>query len=237
MKVVAINSSPNKGKGSTASILNPFLDGMKEAGAEVDVIYTYETNIKPCTGEFHCWKVKPGECIHSDDMDWILPKMKKADYWVFATPLYIFNMNGTMKVLIDRIIPTMLPFARMVNGHIRHGSRKDVNKGKIVLVSSAGWYHLDNFDFLVKYFQLLDEEWDREFAGALLRPHAHALYAKKDAAAEVFQAARDAGRQLVENGEISKDKLETISRPLLPFEHYRQAAMAGFKYAEGEKPN
>ena len=40
MKVIAINSSPNMDKGNTAAILNPFLDGMKEAGAEVELYFT-----------------------------------------------------------------------------------------------------------------------------------------------------------------------------------------------------
>lgn len=32
MKVLAINSSPRMDRGNTALILNPFLEGMKEAG-------------------------------------------------------------------------------------------------------------------------------------------------------------------------------------------------------------
>ena len=35
MKVVAIQGSPSMDKGMTALILNPFLEGMKGAGAEV----------------------------------------------------------------------------------------------------------------------------------------------------------------------------------------------------------
>jgi multimeric flavodoxin WrbA len=40
MKVLAINSSPRMGRGNTALILNPFLEGMKGAGAEVELFYT-----------------------------------------------------------------------------------------------------------------------------------------------------------------------------------------------------
>jgi multimeric flavodoxin WrbA len=32
MKALAINSSPRKGKGNTVLILDPFLEGVKEAG-------------------------------------------------------------------------------------------------------------------------------------------------------------------------------------------------------------
>jgi len=40
MRVIAINSSPNMDKGNTALILNPFLEGLKDAGAEVELFYT-----------------------------------------------------------------------------------------------------------------------------------------------------------------------------------------------------
>ncbi len=47
MKVLAINSSPKMDKGNTAMILNPFLEEMREAGAEVELFYTRKLNIKP----------------------------------------------------------------------------------------------------------------------------------------------------------------------------------------------
>ncbi len=40
MKVVAINGSPHGDTGNTALILNPFLEGMKAAGAKVMVFET-----------------------------------------------------------------------------------------------------------------------------------------------------------------------------------------------------
>jgi multimeric flavodoxin WrbA len=48
MKVIAINGSPKMDEGNTARILNPFLDGMKEAGAEIELFYTSKLKIKPC---------------------------------------------------------------------------------------------------------------------------------------------------------------------------------------------
>ena len=52
MKVIAVNASPRMDKGNTADILMPFLDGMREIGADVEVYYTKKLNIKPCQGEY-----------------------------------------------------------------------------------------------------------------------------------------------------------------------------------------
>ena len=69
IKVVAINGSPRMEKGNTAMILAPFIQGMTDAGADVELFYARRLNVKPCTGEMDCWYGKPGECIHKDDME------------------------------------------------------------------------------------------------------------------------------------------------------------------------
>jgi len=40
LKVLVINGSPRKSRGATAGILSHFVEGMKEAKAHVDVIYS-----------------------------------------------------------------------------------------------------------------------------------------------------------------------------------------------------
>ena len=67
MKVIAINSSPNMGKGNTALVLDPFLEGMRKAGAEVELFYTKKLKINPCQGEINCWVKTPGKCLQQDD--------------------------------------------------------------------------------------------------------------------------------------------------------------------------
>jgi multimeric flavodoxin WrbA len=54
MKVLAINSSPRMERGNTALILEPFLEGLSEGGAEVDLFYTRTLKIDPCLGCFSC---------------------------------------------------------------------------------------------------------------------------------------------------------------------------------------
>ncbi len=104
-------------KGNTATILNPFLEGMKEAGAEVELFYTSKLNIHPCTGEFNCWLKTPGECLHNDDMKMLYPKIAEADIMVFATPVYVDGVTGPMKNFIDRLLPGIHPFFELREDH------------------------------------------------------------------------------------------------------------------------
>jgi len=49
MKVIAINGSPRMGKGYTALLLTPFIQGMTDAGAEVKLFYPRRLKIKQKT--------------------------------------------------------------------------------------------------------------------------------------------------------------------------------------------
>ena len=53
MKVLAINSSLRKGGQSrTEMMMNHLVEGMREAGAEVDVVHLRQKKIKYCIGCF-----------------------------------------------------------------------------------------------------------------------------------------------------------------------------------------
>ena len=51
-RIVAVNGSPKMEKGNTELIMRAFLDGAKDAGAEVEVLYAKRMKIEPCRGEF-----------------------------------------------------------------------------------------------------------------------------------------------------------------------------------------
>ena len=243
MKVVAINSSPMMGKGSTALILKPFLEGMEKAGAEVQLFYTKKLDIRPCQGDFHCWTRHPGECFQTDDMAEVLSNLREADVWVLATPLFVDGMSGPMKTLLDRMIPLIVPAVEMVENHSRHPRREGTKGGKLVLVSNCGFWEMDNFDPLLVHMEAVCKNVDREFAGALLRPHGPALGVMEKnglPVGDVFAAAEEAGRELVLEGKMSRETLRTVSRELVPRDLYVQNLNERFdasiaKWAERRK--
>jgi multimeric flavodoxin WrbA len=226
LKALAINSSPRKGKGNTALILDPFLEGMKEAGAEVELYYTNDLKVNPCQGDLSCWLRTPGECIHKDDMSWLATKVTQADILILASPVYCDGITGPMKTLIDRLVPAAEPFFEIRDGHIRHPHRQKENRSKkMVLVSNCGFWEMDNFDPLLVYLKAFSKNAGTEFAGALLRPHGPALRSMIEMGTpveDVLEAAKDAGRQIVRDGNMSLETLSTVSRELIPKDTYIQ---------------
>lgn len=81
MKVLALNSSPRTaGQSKTERMLDELAEGMREAGAQVDVIALREKRINLCSGCYSCWTQTPGACIHRDDMTAeLLPRWLASD--------------------------------------------------------------------------------------------------------------------------------------------------------------
>jgi multimeric flavodoxin WrbA len=238
MKVIAFNSSPQMENGNTALILNPFLDGLREAGAEGELYYTAKLNIGDCYGQFSC-EVRNGECVQNDDMQWLAPKIYQADIKVFATPLYADMCNASMKNLIDRMTFALYSIFFEVNkGHTRHPTRKEFVPSKVVLVSSCAFWEMDNFDPLVFYIKALCSNAGWEYAGALLRPHAWSLWRlyqiKSPAINNIMESAKEAGQQLVKTGQIPDAMAEKVSRELLPRAIYIKEVNSYLREHRGE---
>ena len=218
MKVLAINASPHKNKGNTAQVLTPFLDGMKDEGADVELFYTGDLVINPCMGDLSCMIRPDGKCIHRDDMDILIPKLRDADIIVLASPLYVDDVTGPMKTLMDRMVPLLQIFVELRNNHTRH-PLKEKKLRRVILVSSCGFWETDNFDVIVAHIRAFSRNISADFAGALLRPHAGSLkgmIASGGPVLDILDAARKAGQEMIRAGTISLGLLETISRPIIP---------------------
>ena len=213
-KVVAVNGSPRMGKSNTTKILTPFLEGMKDAGASVELFYAKRLNIKPCTGEFYCWNKNPGQCHIDDDMQPLYPKLASADILVLATPVYV-PLPGEMQNFLNRLVPLIDPVLKKQNGRTRARFRTNVKISRIALVSSSGWWEMGNFGTVVRIVEEFAKDADVEFAAALLRPHSSYMAENKEKAEKIFEAAKQAGNRLVKEGRMPKRFLKIIGQPLI----------------------
>ncbi len=220
--VIAINGSPKMEKGNTVKILKPFLEGMETAGASVELFYAKRLNVRPCDGELYCWTKKPGQCYIDDSMQSLYPKLRDADIIVLATPVYI-PLPGEMQNLLNRLVPLMEPTLKWRNGRTRlSGFRADVKISEFVLVSTSGWWEMGNFGTVLRIVKELANDLNVEFAGALLRPNFYYMSENKEKAEKIFEAAKQAGTQLIKEGRMSKDLLEVICQPLISQEKWRR---------------
>lgn len=98
-KVLAIVGSPRY-RGNTSILVDKYLDGAEEEGAEVEKIFLRKLDIAGCIACEGCKKA--GHCVIGDDLKSLLDKMNAADVWVFGTPVYFWGPTALMKAFIDR---------------------------------------------------------------------------------------------------------------------------------------
>jgi multimeric flavodoxin WrbA len=219
-RVFAVNGSARMEKGHTAIVLDAFIEGMKAAGASIEHVYSKKLKIRPCIGDFQCWFSKVGECIQSDDMQMLIEKMRVAEILVLATPVYL-PLPGAFQNFLNRMMPLVEPILEFRDGRTRARFHEDVKISKIVLVATGGWWEIDNLGTVLRITKEIAKDVAVEFAGAILRPHAFLMNEYEDEKNEILETVRKVGKELIEQGTMSKRDLESISRPLISEEDLR----------------
>lgn len=217
MNILAISSSP-RGEGQSKSdlMLGYLVEGMREAGAEVEVVKLRKKKVKPCIGCFTCWTKTPGSCIHQDDMSTeLFPKWLAADLVVYATPLYHFLMNAELKAFLERTLPVLQPFFEEgEGGNTRHPLRHA--HPRFALLAVAGFPEESVFEQLSFWVRSV---YGRHglLAAEIYRAGAETLTvaALKPKAEAIFGATKQAGRELVETGTVSPETLARITQDIM----------------------
>ncbi len=101
-KVLILLGSPRK-KGNSAALAGRIAAGAEGAGAEVELVYLNGLKISPCQSCYACHKPDSAGCAVDDDMQPLYEKLKAADAWVWASPVYWFNVSAQTKLVMDRL--------------------------------------------------------------------------------------------------------------------------------------
>ena len=201
----------------TALMLDALVKGMRDAGAEVETIWLREKTVKNCIGCFTCWTKTPGVCVQKDDMtNELFPKWLEADLAVYATPLYHFTVNATMKTFIERTLPIAEPFFLRRDGKTYHPRRQDPPRA--VVLSVAGFPEMSVFAQLSSYVNFLFGKRlnAKGLIAEIYRPAAESLNRPElaETAKEILEATTQAGRELVQSFKISEATMERVTKPV-----------------------
>lgn len=97
--VVAVNGSPRKT--TTHKLLVEIADLLVDQDIEVTTINLSDYQIEDCIGCELCIR-KTSQCFHKDDSQTILSQLVAADGLILASPVYVMNITGRLKSLIDK---------------------------------------------------------------------------------------------------------------------------------------
>ena len=106
MNILIINGSPRK-KGLISQMLGIMQTEAEKRGNTVEMVYTNDLTVKPCTGCMAC-RTK-GKCVLAeDDSQRVLKMMQQADAIIMGAPCYWGNIPGQMKLMFDRQVYGMM---------------------------------------------------------------------------------------------------------------------------------
>ncbi len=102
MKVLLFNGSPHK-EGCTWRALTEVSKPLQEAGIETEIVQIGSVPFRGCNACYACKKT--GSCIYGkeDGMTEIVEKCRRADGFVFGSPVYYASANGTLISFLDRL--------------------------------------------------------------------------------------------------------------------------------------
>lgn len=216
MKVLALNSSPRKeGQSKTELMLTHLVKGMQEAGADVETVHLREKKIRNCSGCFSCWTKTPGICIHKDDMtNDLYPKWLQSDLVVYASPLYHFHLNASMKNFIERTLPILQPFLVEGKDHTRHPLRG--KHPQMIFLSVAGFPEEVIFDQLSAWVNSVYRQ-PGAVVAEIYRPAAESMTQPqgREKIGDVLDATTQAGREIAESLQVSPDTMARIKQDIV----------------------
>ncbi len=74
---------------------------VEKFGFETDFWTVRNKEIKFCIHCDYCIREKKG-CVHSDDLHELYPKLERAKFLLFGTPVFQGNLSGQLKTVMDR---------------------------------------------------------------------------------------------------------------------------------------
>jgi putative NADPH-quinone reductase/putative sterol carrier protein len=207
-RVLVLSGSPRGKKGATELFTEKFVDGLKEAGAEVNQIYLNNLHINPCIGCFTCWENNNNICVFDDkdDMKIFWDNYYKTDLIVWAYPSYFHNIPAKMKSVIDRTFILNDPHMLYYKGLCTH-PKKVKHTPYIVSLGVAAFDDKKNFIPCSLTFKSISDRGGMKLIGELYRVGAMEFLIEERKCGktdEILEAFKQSGYEIIKNKTISK---------------------------------
>jgi multimeric flavodoxin WrbA len=210
MKILAINGFHDDKEQALHTILNSFLKGAEEKGAEIKKLNLNDYVIKPCLGCFENidFTSKSDQCYQDDDMNRIYPELNNSDIWVFTFPYTFCGGNRDLFNFLDRFEPLL---------HVDNVTLRNKSRGKVVVISTCSFWDEATYYPMIEQFKDFCALYGMDFAGALVRPDMsimNQLASDNEEVNGILHAARQAGEYIIENDSIPEFIVNGIRQDL-----------------------
>ena len=99
LKAIGIAGSPRR-SGNSTTLMKAVLEGAA-AGAATEVVHLNDLTFRGCQGCEPC--TDDTSCRVEDELTPVMAKVRAADIWVLAAPIYYDGVSGQLKLFFDRL--------------------------------------------------------------------------------------------------------------------------------------
>jgi multimeric flavodoxin WrbA len=122
MNVLIISDSSDTSTLGT-NIKRGLKEFLKSTGHSVTNYDIQKEDMHFCVGCFGCWLKTPGECVFNDISRDINKAYIRSDIAVFVSPIKYGCYTPSIRRVLDRFLPNILPFFKKINGEVHHAPR------------------------------------------------------------------------------------------------------------------
>jgi Multimeric flavodoxin WrbA len=230
MKIIAINGSPRGKTSNTNVMVTAFLKGAQESGAEIINVFLAEKDIRYCKGCLSC-RFSHGQCVINDDMAEIVSLENGADVLLLATPLYIHDISGTLKVYMDRSIMKSYDLGygymeKTVMGEYKSTIKPERQVPKIVMMSNCGNTGRSHFQVISHWIKRTAFMMNTEVIGEIYASQGVLLTSKNEKVQPIIsnylQVLEKAGKEIATDKLMSVTTEKALEKSFVPDEIYIQ---------------
>lgn len=231
MKITVFNGSPKGEAGNTNLMVTAFLAGAKEAGAETENIFLAGREINHCRACFVCIMSGVGRCAIPDDMAELITRFLDSDIVVLATPVYIENISGMLKVFMDRLFSIGNPRYEEEpdeQGEYIYGKSRLYKNGtppKIVVISNGGYPQKSAFQVISLLMKNFTRHFGMDLLAEIYKPQAGVFAMLQFGAKQYEPLVNDyknllhkAGREIVTDMKLSAETQSLLEKDFMPAE-------------------
>lgn len=99
MKVLLVNGSP-RAAGCTFTVLSEVAETLQEEGIGTEIFQLGTKPVQDCIACMKCRELQ--KCVFDDVANELIEKAKRADGFVFGTPVYYAHPSGRVQSVLDR---------------------------------------------------------------------------------------------------------------------------------------
>ena len=110
MKQIVLLDGTGIGDDELALAFSVLMDTLDQDDCEVKHVPLRDIKLAHCIGCFGCWVKTPGVCVHPDPGREIAQTIMQSEEVILFTPVTYGGYSPTLKIIVDRFIPLILPF-------------------------------------------------------------------------------------------------------------------------------